>query len=179
MSAKNQRSLALLALACGACLDFGSSAGVGTDETTIEVTPPRVLDTLCAQGAYTLTGAAVRRAGLTPDSCGFELGPGDGSVTFSTSGSPEETLGSTTELRALVVDLEGGAHAARWVALTPVPDSTAALEPRPDTRATTSFTVSSGGRHLGLLDVEGKITIPPYSGGCSVARARGPERPRP
>lgn len=177
MSAKNQRSLGLLALACGACLDFGPSTG-GTDETTIEVTPPRVLDTLCAQGAYTLTGAAVRRAGLTPDSCGFELGPGDGSVTFSTSGAPDETQGSSTELRALVVDLDGSPREVGWVALTPMPASSAARAPTPDTSATTSFTVSSGGKHLGLLDVEGKITIPPYSGGCSVARVRGPRRPR-
>jgi hypothetical protein len=174
MSAKNQRSLTLLALACGACLDFGTSGSGGPDETTVEVTPPRVLDTLCSQHAYALAGAAVRRAGLTPDSCGFELGPGDGSVTFPTSGSPDTTvtLGGSTELRALVVDLEGGAHDARWVTLTPAPDSTAGMAATPDPNGNTSVTVSSAGGHLGLLDIEAKVSISPYSGGCSVARRR-------
>lgn len=171
MSDKNQRSLALLALACGACLNFGASSG--PDQTTVEVTPPRVLDGVCAQHAYALAGVAVRRAGLTPDSCGFELGPGDGSVTFSTSGSPDATgtLGDTTEFRALVVDLDGGAHGARWITLTPASDSTAGTAEIPDPNATTSVKVSSGGGHLGLLDLEAKVSIPPYSGGCSVARS--------
>jgi hypothetical protein len=170
MSDKNQRSLALLALACGACLNFGASGG--PDQTTVEVTPPRVLDGLCAQHAYALAGAAVRRAGLTPDSCGFELGPGDGSVTFPASVSPDGTgtLGDFTELRALVVDLDGGAHDARWIALTPAPESTAGTADTPDPNANTSVRVSSEGGHLGLLDLEAKVSIPPYSGGCSVAR---------
>ena len=161
MSAEGKRTLALLALACGACLDFGTTGG--PDEPTVEVTGPRLLDTLCAQGAYELEGDAVRAGGLTPDACGFELGPGDGSITFSTAvsanGKSLGDLGSDAELRALVVNLDGGAHDPQWVPLT-VTDQAASL--------------SSGGRHLALVDVEAKVTIPPYSdsGGCSVAHRR-------
>jgi len=42
----------------------------------------RLIDVLCEREQCAVEGSARRVQGLTPDSCGFELGPGPGSVVF-------------------------------------------------------------------------------------------------
>jgi hypothetical protein len=167
MWAKSQRKLALLALACGACLDFGSAA----DEPTVDITAPRLLDELCARNEYSLEGSAVRTRGLAPDGCGFELGPGAGSVTFSTASWPIGPGGDTTALDALVVDLDGGAHDAQWVPLELVSEPAGTAQDPARLTAFPAVRLSSEGGRLGLVDVRATRTIPPASGeGCSVGR---------
>jgi hypothetical protein len=167
MSAKSQRKMALLALACGACLDFGSAA----DGSTIDVTEPRLLDELCARNEYALQGSATRQRGLAPDACGFELGPGAGSVTFSTAWWPLAPSDATTTVDALVVDLDGGAHDAQWVPLELVSAPAGTAEDPASLSAIPAVRLSSEGGRLGLIDVRARRTIPPYSGeGCAVGR---------
>jgi hypothetical protein len=171
MSAKSQRSMALLALACGACLDLGSA----TDGSTIDVTAPRLLDQICARNEYALEGSAFRTRGLAPDACGFELGPAAGSVTLSTASWPiaPSDFDQTTTFDALVVDLDAGAHDAQWVPLELVSEPAGTAQDPATLAAFPSVRLSSEGAHLGLVDVRATRTIPPYSGeGCSVAHRR-------
>jgi hypothetical protein len=173
MSAKAKRTMALLALACGACLDLGpDSSG------TVDVTPARLLDAFCAQNAYTLDGTARRVAGPTADSCGFELGPGPGSVTFPTDALPEfePLLSGSGVANVLVVDLGERQPEPRWVLLeapAPPPSTAGRVDPPP---RNTELTVSSGGGHLAILDIEVKVSTS-FSGGCSLPRrTRRPPR---
>lgn len=149
--------MALLALGCGACLSLGSRE----EDDNVSVTAPRLLDQICADGNYTLEGAAQRTAGLTDDTCGFELGPGGGSVSFvldtATIIDFEE---ESRSVGVLLVDLGAdGPKNARWVRLEK-PSASAPREP------TTTLTVSSQGAHVGVIDVE--VLTYSYSGsGCS------------
>jgi hypothetical protein len=169
---KGGRYMALLALTCGACLGTGESSN---DEATVDVTPPRMLDTICAQNGYTLAGTATRTHGLTRDSCGFELGPGEGSVTIPVASLGPDTSVSllyddATDVRGLLVDLDGDAHDAEWVSLGVVSDTPTAAGTLP---VNPRILVTSDGKHVGLVDIEIKTTYPPYGGeGCSVARRR-------
>jgi len=166
MSAEAKRTMALCALACGACLDLGPSTG----SETVDVTQARLLDAICERNAYTLAGAATRIAGPTADSCGFDLGPGDGSVTFPSDAVPEfEAFEAGYGIvNVLVVDLDERPRAPRWLTLD-IPNPTGTAEQPGSPAPKTDLTVASGGKHLAILDIEVKVTTS-YSGGCSVPR---------
>lgn len=170
--------LLALTLLVGACMDFGSSSSDGRT-TVVTESPPRVLDEVCAQGHYQLEGDARRGPGLTPDSCGFELGPG-GVFSFPASDWPaipaDTGYGGSVEVTALVVELDGGAHDAHWIHASIVdPDD------NPDwLSAETTVHVSAGNQHLGVVDLHVKTTqilIDDYNG-CSVAHRRRAPRDR-
>lgn len=174
MSAKATRTMTLLALACGACLDLGPS----TSNSSVDLTPPRLLDALCTRNAYTLAGSATRIAGPTADSCAFELGPGAGSVTFPSDAVPEftEVEAGYGVVNVLVVDLGERQPAPRWVLLeAPAPPPTG-VERAENPPPQAGLTVSSDGGHLAVLDIEVKVSQT-FSGGCSVPRrSRRPPR---
>jgi len=170
--ARGQRRLMLVAAVCGACFSVGSAE----DQPTVDVTPPRLLDELCKTNAYALNGAAKRAAGLTEDSCGFELGPGSGSVTFTIDSSLILSLPSTTTISALLVNIDSdGPTEARWVPLENADSS--------GTTLTNTVTVSTTGQRMGVVDLEVWTSTPPDSS-CSMARRptvsarsrRGPRR---
>lgn len=160
--------LIALTLLVGACMDFGSTSSDGTTSIVTE-SPPRLLDEVCAQNDYQLEGDVRRGPGLTPDSCGFELGPG-GVFSFPTSDWPAygsgPSEGGSVEVNALVVDLDGGAHDARWIPATIVDAGSPG-----SLGAKTTVRVSSGGQHLGVVDVHVKITdvYRNEEDGCSIA----------
>jgi hypothetical protein len=172
-----QRRFVALALLVGACVDFGGSSSSSTTTadgttTTVSVTSPRALDEICAQNHYLLEGDARREAGLTPDSCGFDLGPG-AALVFPVLDWQEIvgiSDGAELEIKALVVDLDGGAHDAHWIHGNLVEGKDLPDQPSP----TNAVRVSSGNQHLGLVDVQAKITytITDDYGGCSVAHRR-------
>jgi hypothetical protein len=63
-------------LACSACFDFNYE--------DVEPDDPRLLDRACNEiDACPTTGSAQRTTGITADSIGYRLGPGDGSVTIT------------------------------------------------------------------------------------------------
>jgi hypothetical protein len=174
MSAKAKRSMGLLALACGACLDFGPDTSNGT----VDVTPPRLLDALCARNAYVLEGAATRIAGPTADSCAFELGPGPGSVTFPNDALPEfsEVEAGYGVLDALVVDLAERSPEAHWVLIAAPARASSTVNGGAPPPPQAELTVSSDGGHLAVLDIEVKVSTT-FSGGCSVPHgSRRPSR---
>jgi hypothetical protein len=158
--AHRKRRLFLLAVLCGACAWESAE-----ERPIIDVTAPRLLDELCATKAYTLTGAAIRTAGLTEDSCGFELGPGTGDVTFSidpVNGGDR----TTTQVSALIVDVDvDGPSNARWVpflVLDPSSDSSGLVN---------TVKIGTTDRRIGVVDLEvWSETTPEPS--CSVARPR-------
>jgi hypothetical protein len=158
--ARRKRRLVLLALLCGACTLDLSKAG-----PSIDVAAPRLLDELCKTGAYTLTGTAVRTAGLTEDSCGFELGPGPGEVAFEVEATGGGPL-TTTKLSGLLVDIDAdGPKNARWVPVAP--DDVSSGGPLTQTVA-----IRTTDRRIGVVDLEvWTETVPEAS--CSMARAPG------
>jgi len=175
MSAEAKRTMALIALACGACLDLGPSGSEGT----VDLTPPRLLDALCARNAYTLEGRAARIAGPTADSCAFELGPGPGSVTFPRDAVPEftEVEAGYGVVNVLVVDLGARQSAPRWTLLEAPAPPASTVEPAESPASLPDLTVNSGGGHWAVLDIEVKVSQT-FSGGCSVPRrTRRPPRP--
>ncbi|HWP08205.1 MAG TPA: hypothetical protein VNN72_20825 [Polyangiaceae bacterium] len=161
--ARRKRRLALLAFLCWAC-----TLESNENKPVVSVTAPRLLDELCNTGAYTLTGTAVRTAGLTQDSCGFELGPGAGEVAFELAVSGGG-IHNTTKISGLLLDLDAdGPTNARWVPLL-VLDATS-----PDTGAPTqTITVGTTDRRIGLVDLEvwSETTFEPTPA-CSMARHR-------
>ena len=94
-----RRVLLVAAVVCTAC--FGSL----DDDSEVDTTTTRYIDTICAENAYQLEGSARRTTGLTQDSCGFALGPEPGRVVFdvgpvSFSSNPYATGEVTVLLRA-------------------------------------------------------------------------------
>jgi hypothetical protein len=137
------------------------------NKPVVSVTAPRLLDELCNTGAYTLTGAAVRTAGLTHDSCGFELGPGPGDVAFELAVSGGGPL-NTTKISGLIVDLDAdGPTNARWVPLL-VLDASSSVTGEP----ARTVTVGTSDRRIGLVDLEVWSETQNEPTGCSVARHR-------
>jgi hypothetical protein len=157
--ARRKRRLVLLALLCGAC-----ALESNEDKPVVDVTAPRLLDELCNTNAYALTGAAIRTAGLTEDSCGFELGPGAGEVAFAVenvSGGPS----STTKVSGLIVDLDAdGPKNARWVPLL-VLDRSSFNDGSP----TQTVRIATADRRIGVVDLEVWTETIPESEGCSIA----------
>lgn len=52
------------------------------DERNDYHTPPRLLDRACKEGTCSLDGVAKKTAGITEDSIGFVLGPGEGEIVI-------------------------------------------------------------------------------------------------
>jgi hypothetical protein len=170
MWAKARRKMAMLALACGACLDMGQSA----DDDTTMVTPARLLDDLCAQNAYTLDGTAARIAGPTPDSCAFELGPGPSSLSFPIDGSSEleAARNSDATVSVLVLELDAAGAAPAWTILDNSGVAWGSTAP-----SSPVLTYAPNGRHVAVLDIRVSVTYSTGEG-CSVApRTRRPLRP--
>lgn len=71
MSARRRTFLVFFAL-CGAFAACDSE----------DYSESRLIDVLCERDQCAVEGSAHRVRGLTPDSCGFELGPSAGSVVF-------------------------------------------------------------------------------------------------
>lgn len=64
--------------AFAAALSFFACGG----DPEVKHSQSRLLDDACTVGSCPLTGSARRTSGITPDSSGFQLGPGSGSVTI-------------------------------------------------------------------------------------------------
>jgi len=150
-----RRALAL-AFACSACfsLDWGS------DPPTSEQTAPRYIEKFCADQSYELVGTAKRTSGLTSDSCGFSVGPGNGTVRFIVP--PDDVAFYTSfTFEALVTSDEG--TNPHWIH---VPE-----EPMGATGS--SFAVSDdGGEKRRVVDVRVVGEFPDDTPGCSIARRK-------
>lgn len=171
MPASLRRWSLLAAFACGACFDLGADYGTD-DEPIVRGTAPGLLQTICDENAYTLEGAALRRDGLTADTCAFELGPGDGAVTVRVDGSLVATDSETSMVvSALVVDLYAGdATNPRWKELDYSEGSLPA-------HTEVAYRLESGGQHIGVVELGVTRTTLPPPNDCSVS-PRGIGAPR-
>jgi hypothetical protein len=70
-----RRALAL-AFACTACVSIDFS----DNQDRTERSSAGLLELFCKSDDYELEGSAKKTSGLTSDSCGFSVGPGDGKV---------------------------------------------------------------------------------------------------